>query len=157
MTKPIKAFRGKYAFLSNFHPCQVELEGKTYPTVEHAFQAAKTDDPEKRKEIQQAPTPAKAKKLGWKLDVRKNWQRVKTGIMRDLVRQKFTNNKALRRALLDTGSAKLVEVNNWNDTFWGVCRGKGKNMLGKILMEVREELSKAASEDAPEETEAPPV
>jgi predicted NAD-dependent protein-ADP-ribosyltransferase YbiA (DUF1768 family) len=61
--------------------------------------------------------------------------------MEDLVRLKFTTHPDLCERLLTTGDAELIEGNSWNDTFWGVCRGKGRNELGKVLMKVRSELA----------------
>ena len=61
--------------------------------------------------------------------------------MYDVCKAKFTQNPELAEKLLATGEQELVEGNNWNDTFWGMCRGKGKNMLGNILMKIREELA----------------
>lgn len=132
----IDAFRGQYAFLSNFHPAKVWLGGKLYPTVEHAFQAAKTEDPEERERIRQAATPGKAKRMGQNVKLRYGWEENKQDVMLFLCLQKFRKNP-LRRLLLRTGSAKLVEVNTWGDTYWGVCNGVGKNALGKILMDIR--------------------
>jgi predicted NAD-dependent protein-ADP-ribosyltransferase YbiA (DUF1768 family) len=57
-----------------------------------------------------------------------------------VVRAKFTQNRILADKLIATGDTELIEGNNWRDYFWGMCNGKGKNNLGKILMKVREEL-----------------
>lgn len=67
---------------------------------------------------------------------------MRDGVMLQLLRQKFLGDEELRRKLLRTGDAMLVEGNYWGDTYWGVCFGSGKNMLGKLLMQVREELRK---------------
>jgi ribA/ribD-fused uncharacterized protein len=136
----IKEFQGENRFLSNFWDAKVVLDGVTYPTVEHAYQAAKTLDKERRKVIQAQPTPGKAKRAGQRVKIRSDWENVKVGIMLDLVRQKFKNNVKLKNRLLATGSEELIEGNTWGDTFWGRCRGVGKNHLGKILMKVRSEL-----------------
>lgn len=139
MTEKISEFQGEYRFLSNFYPAEVELDGVTYPTVEHAFQAAKVFSPELRENIRNAPRPGLAKRMGRKHPLRADWEQVKLSIMEQLVRQKFSK-EPLRSRLLATGSAELIEGNYWNDTFWGVCRGKGENHLGRMLMKVREEL-----------------
>lgn len=65
--KPIRSFTGRYGFLSNFYPCKVEFEGAVYPSVEHAFQAAKTLDPDERIKFQSDVKPATAKAWGRKL------------------------------------------------------------------------------------------
>lgn len=140
--KRIDEFQGEYRFLSNFYPARVQLNGVYYPTVEHAYQAAKTRDPEERKLVLTQKTPGQAKRAGRKVTIRKDWGSVKITTMEYLVWQKFKNNERLARKLLDTGNAQLIEGNTWRDTFWGVCNGQGQNKLGKILMEVRSKLEK---------------
>jgi ribA/ribD-fused uncharacterized protein len=137
----IDRFTGDHDFLSNFHPSPIEVDGILYPTVEHAFQAATTAIPEEKQALAETTTPGSAKRLGRKVQLRSDWEQVKVGIMEELVRLKFTTHPDLGEQLLATGDAELVEGNNWNDRFWGVCRGKGQNQLGKILMKVRSELS----------------
>lgn len=138
--KKIDRFTGKYIFLSNFHfPCYVYFEGRYYKSSEHAFQAAKTLDEVERDRIAQSPTPYKAKRLGRKVKLRNDWDQVKLDVMEKILRNKFTD-KNLKHALLETGDAELIEGNTWGDTYWGVCRGKGQNHLGKLLMKIRDEL-----------------
>jgi ribA/ribD-fused uncharacterized protein len=147
MTDRIRFFRGDYRFLSNFWPAPVMLDGVEYPTVEHAYQAAKVTDTRLRRIIQACERPGAAKYAGRKVQLRPDWDRIKVGMMRDLVTQKFSR-EPLRSQLLLTGSAILEEGNHWNDTFWGICNGEGHNMLGRILMEVRSGLHKANSKSA---------
>lgn len=135
----IDSFRGEYRFLSNFWFVDVEFEGITYPSTEHAYVAAKTLDEDKRRAISKVRTPGEVKRLGRSLALRPDWEDVKIDIMRELVTKKFKNSK-LRSLLLATKDQQLIEGNTWGDTFWGVCRGKGSNHLGKILMQVREDL-----------------
>lgn len=135
----IEHFDGEYRFLSNFWPAKVVLDGMEYATTEHAYQAAKTLDMNVRKEIQAAKYPNKAKKLGQKVALREDWEGVKLSVMEDLLRQKFQDPE-LKKALLDTGDAELIEGNFWHDTFWGVCDNKGKNQLGRLLMKIRSEI-----------------
>lgn len=139
-TTAVLGFSGKNRFMSNFYPSQIVYEGVTYPSVEHAFQAAKTHDKKLRKWISSLNKPADAKKEGRNLKLREDWEQVKNDIMKELVRLKFKCHPSLRQKLLDTGDSYLEETNTWGDTYWGVCRGKGKNVLGKLLMEVRSEL-----------------
>ena len=136
----IDSFRGEYGFLSNFHKCSVEFEGMTYPSVEHAFQAAKNPDPEYRSLIASVSSPVTAKRMGKKTQLRPDWEEVKEGIMLELLKSKFSD-PALRDKLLATGDAELVEGNNHWDRYWGVCKGEGLNKLGKLLMQVRNELN----------------
>lgn len=132
----IDSFIGPYEFLSNFHPVNVALDGDIYPSVEHAYQAAKTNDIHKRARIRSAGTAAMAKAVGRGLPLRKGWHEERVGVMRELLLDKFVYPD-LRERLLATGDAELIEGNWWGDEFWGVCRGKGQNQLGKLLMEIR--------------------
>lgn len=134
----IDSFQGEYRWLSNFEPVDIVFEGELYPSVEHAYVAAKTLDRETRKGIAKLSSPGAAKRAGRSLQIRADWDAVKLDIMRSLTRQKYLH-AALRRKLLATGDAEIVEGNAWNDTFWGVCNGVGENHLGKIIMEVRSE------------------
>jgi N-glycosidase YbiA len=135
----ITSFTGDHKFLSNFYPCKVTLDDVEYPSVEHAYQAAKTLDIEQRKAFhkQPLPTAAESKKLGRKLKMRPDWDSVKLQVMEDLLVQKFAHADLLA-LLQETGDKQLVEGNYWGDDFWGVDNRKGgKNHLGKILMRIR--------------------
>jgi len=136
----VVSFSGKFRFLSNFHPSPVTFEGLDYPSVEHAYQAAKTTDQSARDEIRLSATAGAAKKLGRRVVMRPDWESIKLGVMEELVRQKFADPD-LKEALLATGCDELIEGNYWGDTFWGVCKGVGHNHLGQILMKVRSELA----------------
>lgn len=138
----IDSFTGKYRFLSNFSPCIVTYEGMPYLSVEHAYQAAKTNDYNERKTVDWLNlTAGEAKKAGQTLTLRKDWDEVKLDIMDRLVRRKF-KEPLYRNALMETGTEELIEGNTWGDTFWGVCNGVGENHLGKILMKIRAEYAK---------------
>lgn len=145
MTAPITSFRGPYRFLSNFAPVNVRLHVggylEFYPSVEHAYQAAKCLDLDERRKIRLAPSPGAAKKLGKLVLLRPDWETVKIGIMLDLLTQKFSQ-EPFRTKLIATGDAQLVESNTWGDIYWGVCNGKGENVLGRLLMRVRSEVGK---------------
>ena len=129
---------GPHRFMSNFWPATVNLDGIDYVTVEHAYQAAKSLDPDKREIVRDMPSPAAAKRAGRRLKSRTDWDAVKVDVMRALLQQKFAYGTALRRQLDATAPATLEEGNTWGDTFWGVCGGRGRNMLGKLLMEIRD-------------------
>jgi len=137
--QPITSFSGPFRFLSNFHPSEVTLDGGKYPSVEHAFQAAKSFGPAHRALIRNGCTSSQARRLGRNVVLREDWEQVKVSIMLDLLRQKFAPGTALGQQLDATGDRELVEGNWWGDTFWGVCRGVGQNQLGKLLMQVRAE------------------
>lgn len=136
----IDCFDGKYAFLSNFYssPIVPFNDGIIYPTVEHAFQAYKTTDINKRKEIATQPTPGKAKRLGRHVKMRDDWREIRIDVMYIALKEKFRDLE-LRTKLLATGNAELIEGNWWGDKFWGVCEGEGENNLGKLLMKIRED------------------
>lgn len=137
-SETIDSFRGDFGFLSNFYEASIWVDGERYPSVEHAYQAAKAGDETTKKMIREAKTPGIAKRLGQACRLAADWDTRKVSVMRTLVREKF-KNPLLRSLLLATDNATLVEGNTWNDTTWGVCRGKGQNLLGKILMEIRDE------------------
>lgn len=135
----ITSFRGPHRFLSNFYPSVVEFEGFEYPTVEHAFQAAKTLDLDYRARVRTALSPGEAKALGRAAVLRRDWDHLRVGVMRDLLWKKFSRPD-LSALLLATGDVPLVEGNTWGDRYWGVCAGVGENMLGRLLMETREHI-----------------
>jgi ribA/ribD-fused uncharacterized protein len=137
----------EYAFLSNFYPSEIVIldgmEPKTYSTVEHAYQTAKTLDKEEREKIRTASTPGLAKSMGQKCKLRDDWEEVKDKIMLFCLKKKFEIPE-LKQKLMETGDAHLVEGNTWHDNHFGVCvcikcGSVGKNILGTLLMQVRDE------------------
>ena len=142
----ISGFFEKYRFLSNFYRAPVDYEGVRYPTVEHAFQAAKTRDKGLRRVIRGLRSPAEAKRFGRRLALRSDWEKIRVKVMGDLVWDKFSSDQRLARKLLMTRDEELVEVNTWGDEFWGVCYGKGENHLGRILTRVRGRLRQEEEE-----------
>lgn len=139
----IDRFRGKYNWLSNFFPCEypIFLEGSDiagYPSVEHAYQAAKTFDMGFRTRIRLGDAVhAKRFFKNRKEFMRPDWDQVKLSIMEHCLRQKFQKG-ILREYLLKTGDEEIVEGNTWGDVFWGQCPvGTGENHLGKLLMKIR--------------------
>lgn len=136
----INSFQGAYRFLSNFYPAHVVYGGITFPTTEHAYQAAKSADIHNAQRIAQLPTPGDAKRAGRTLVIRTDWEQVKEQVMLDLLRLKFALPH-LREKLLATGDVALIEGNTRGDVYWGVCRGRGRNRLGELLMQVRKECS----------------
>lgn len=127
---------------SNFAAFPITLDGKRWPTTEHYFQAMKFEDAAYREEIRKTDSPMIAARLGRsrKQKLRRDWESVKVGVMRTAVLAKFTQHAELKELLLSTGDAKLVEHTE-NDAYWGDGGdGSGKNMLGRILMEVRDGL-----------------
>jgi ribA/ribD-fused uncharacterized protein len=135
----IKGFFDNYRFLSNFEPCDVLFDGIIYPSSENAYQAAKSLDTEVRKKFVDISS-TESKKLGKIVEIRTDWNNIKLDIMYSIVFDKFTRNSKLGDQLIETGDKYLEETNYWKDTFWGVCNGVGKNWLGRILMDVREQI-----------------
>ena len=135
----VLGFTHDHFFLSNFFPCKIEFEGAVYPTTENAFQAAKF--PAGMRASFQGCTAREAKKLGRSSmppETLKEWDAGrKVWVMLEVNMHKYLTHKDLRDRLLGTGNARLVEINNWGDIYWGICNGKGLNMLGRILMEIR--------------------
>ena len=129
--RTITSFRGAYSFLSNFY--EDGLPGKT---IEHRFQAAKAVNPDDAEKILSAATPGEAKRLGRRVRMRDDWDSVKNEVMYGLLMEKFRQPELMER-LLNTHDAELVEGNTWGDTYWGVCNGQGKNVLGRLLEQVR--------------------
>lgn len=128
---------GPNRFLSNFYPARVEFEGLVYPSVEHAYQSAKTLDMRLRAIFTlEGMTAAQAKYLGRAIKSRHNWDAEKERVMFLCLVSKFSDSQ-LRHSLQATGEQQLVEGNTWNDTYWGVCKGMGQNRLGILLMRVR--------------------
>jgi ribA/ribD-fused uncharacterized protein len=143
----IKEFQGKYRPFSNFWYATVKVGEIEFPTNEHAYvylKAAYSVDKIKLLPQLLQLKPGEAKKLGRTLPFRPDWDAVKYGVMEDLCRRKFIHHPELKKLLLSTRNEELQEGNLWNDTYWGVNlrTGKGENNLGKILMKIREELSK---------------
>lgn len=130
-------FKNKYYFLSNMYPCDIEavVGDKKYSfiCVESAYQAHKC--PNKSSQFVSL-NGYEAKKLGKKVELRNDWNKIKVGLMKELVKQKFSKPDLL--AKLKSITDEIVETNNWGDTFWGKCNGKGQNVLGQILMEIRD-------------------
>lgn len=148
---PIDNFRGGYCWLSNSHPCLIVHNDIPFDSVEHAYQHAKFEDGYVRLAIRLARTAwvakaeaRRAEKAGLR---RPDWEEVKLAVMLDLLRIKFTAHTDLQTRLLATGERELIEGNSWGDTFWGVCQGKGSNHLGRLLMQVREELRAGEGND----------
>ena len=139
----IRGFFGQFRFLSNFYILStgVTFEDLTYPSTEHAYQAAKWPQNQRTQFLN--VTAGQSKHLGKaapKLNV-KRWNKNKVELMRALVYQKFEKNLMLRKKLMEMEGYILDERNSWGDTFWGTDEsGNGENHLGLILMSVRDKF-----------------
>ena len=134
----ISSFKGKYAFLSNFFSAPVEYLVYCFENNDAAFQGAKC--PERMGEFCNL-NPSLAKRLGRRVILRSDWESAKYEVMYQVCLAKFSQNPDLRKKLIDTGNAELIEGNTWGDRIWGTCNGVGENHLGKILMRIRQELT----------------
>lgn len=152
-TKYNASFSGQWRFLSNFwnferplkHNCTIDGERVTllFKTSEAFYMAMKTEDLKIRRLICTASSGAEAKKIGAALELRDDWEEIKEAVMTHALHYKFSkNNPTLRKQLLATKDSYLQEANWWNDKYWGVCMktGEGKNRLGVLLMQVRDDI-----------------
>jgi ribA/ribD-fused uncharacterized protein len=151
----ISRFDGENKFLSNFYPVTIVWKGIKFPTVEHAYVASKSTNPLFWEYISKFP----AKKAGFikgagreLKDLRPNWDEVKVDFMEQFLRKKFSN-APLRTKLFLTYSHEIIEGNYWHDNFWGSCSCNrclhidGQNMLGKLIMKIREEIYEKEDSD----------
>ena len=131
-----------YGEFSNFAAFPIDIGGKRWPTSEHYFQAQKFTGTENEEAVRNAKSPMIAARIGRDRSrgLRSDWEQSKDGIMLEAVRAKFGQHPGLRSLLLSTGTAEIVEHTS-KDAYWGDGGdGLGRNMLGRILMQVREEL-----------------
>lgn len=134
----------KFSMLSNFALTPFSRDGRDWQTVEHYFQAMKSLDFDEQEQIRMAPHPRDAKNLGRQILVRPDWDSIKYDVMLNALRAKF-ESPALRSLLLATGERPLYDDNPYDDN-WGTGKlggvGFGQNLLGQLLMQVREEIRK---------------
>ena len=149
MSNEIRFYRASekpYGAFSNLYRREVFFEGEGFPTSEHAYQAGKARKREVRDWLMNAPSPALLAMAAHGLyywDVAPGWSRMKFDRMRNVLRAKFSQHDDLRELLLSTDDARLIEsatTDNEVNRLWGEVNGIGKNMLGKLLMEVREDF-----------------
>lgn len=140
----INFFKDEYKKFSNFYPVVIYFEGRNYPSVEHAFVAAKSKDEMFRKMVSELPADKAgvAKRRGRKVKLRPNWDLMKINLMKRFLMQKFSYHE-FKSLLLSTEECYIEEGNYWHDNYWGNCYCKkcknieGKNQLGKLLMKIR--------------------
>jgi len=134
---------GMWGWLANFSRYSILLENRNWKTVEHYFQAKKFAGTSLEIEIANAETPTKAKQLAKQASrlKRPDWEGVRISIMYQALKAKFSQHHDLRKLLLSTGNVTLIEDSE-EDDFWGQNRrGQGDNVMGRLLMRVREELA----------------
>jgi len=143
--KTINSFRGDFAFLSNFFVGApiVDWRGNKWETTEHFYQSKKTNNIDDKIKIMEAFSPGKSKKIGRTVEIIDNWDELKIGVMRQALMLKFEQWPKYKEYLIQMEGYELVEGNWWHDNFWGNCfcdrceSITGTNMLGKLLMELR--------------------
>lgn len=146
-----RASEKPYGAFSNLYRREIEFEGETFATSEHAYQAGKARKPEVRKWLMDAPSPALLAMAAHGLyvwDINSDWSKIKFDRMKRVLQAKFTQHEDLKQLLLSTGTARLVEsatVDNAVNRLWGEVNGVGKNKLGELLMEVRTELAESVT------------
>lgn len=136
--------RAEYGYMSNFANYEVKIYGKVFKTSEHAYQSQKYKGTHWESKVRNANGPMEAANIGRDKagPLREDWDSVKDNVMREVVEAKFRQHQELAKQLLETGDAKLVEHTS-KDSYWADGgNGNGKNMLGIILMEVRNKLYK---------------
>jgi ribA/ribD-fused uncharacterized protein len=149
-----RASEKPYGAFSNLYRREIDFEGERYQTAEHAYQAGKARKPAVKSWLMAAPSPALLAMAAHGLyywDITPGWSETKFDRMRRVLRAKFTQHADLRKLLLSTGKARLIEsatVDNPVNRLWGEVNGVGKNMLGTMLMELREELAMATQQVA---------
>lgn len=142
----IDRFRGEFFFLSNVSPAVTPHRGRLFPTSEHAYMAARTDDPEVVAKIAAISNPVVVQQIGREAPLISDWNRVRFNVMEEIVAAKFNHDPELAEKLLATTGSLLVEGNDWHDQTWGSCRCTehasipGDNALGVILMSTRMRL-----------------
>lgn len=134
--------KDKYGLFSNFARTPITIDGIEYKTVEHYYQAMKTSRPMEQEMIRNCEKPLEAKLAGYHVTLRKDWDSLKEHYMLRGLREKFLRYPGLAKLLLNTGDANLHENSPW-DKYWGYVKGEGLDRLGKLLMQVREELRNA--------------
>lgn len=148
MAEPIRFYGGDTPY-SNFAAYAITVDGLEYPTTEHYFQAMKfaETDPEYAEKVRKSPTPFKAKMLGKSREhpIPEDWNDKRDNVMRVALFYKALQHPYFMETLLETGDAELIEAAP-RDYYWGEGAKKtGKNMLGKLLMELRTKLAEHSS------------
>lgn len=143
---PVKFYSRKNPFgeFSNFALFPITVDEKLWGTSEHYYQAHKYDTKDLQEYVRAAGSPEEAAKRGRQKDLpkRKNWKQVKDEIMYKALVAKYTQHENLKKLLLSTGSAPIIEHTK-RDKYWGDAGdGSGLNKLGKMLVDIREKINR---------------
>ena len=140
--KQIFFYEHDFYIFSNFSAFTLEWKGKLWPTSEQAYQAEKFDDEEMKETIRTASSAHEAYKYAEsnKNKRRDDWDNIKLSVMKEILREKVNQHPYVKKKLLDSGDKELIE-DSWRDSYWGWGPNKdGENHLGKLWMEIREEV-----------------
>lgn len=142
--KVVGFYEREFYPFSNFSSFQVFWDDKLWPTSEHAYQAARYIDvrPDYVETIRELPSAHQAFMFmrEHRHDQRPEWNIEKRDTMKDIVRHKLGQHSYIQAKLLQTSNFELIEDSPF-DSFWGWgADRRGRNELGKIWMELREEL-----------------
>lgn len=134
----ITELKGDYEFLAMTYNHPITVDGLTYTNAEAAFWAQRIADKNARVKLTRlSPMKARAKALqAYPID---DWDEIKDDILKHILEIKFSDD-VLKKKLLDTGSMKILNNNTYRDEYYGIYNGKGKNILGKMIMNLRESL-----------------
>lgn len=143
--KQIFFYEHEFYVFSNFSSFQLEWKGESWMTSEHAYHSEKFDDPELLRQLKETRSAHDAMVLAYanKDKCRKDWDEVKLGIMKEILRAKVEQHPYVKKKLIESGDKELVE-DSWRDDFWGWGSNKdGQNNLGRLWMEVRGEVKRS--------------
>ncbi len=137
----IKEFQGEYRWLSNFWPVQILYKERVFHNVENAYHSEKNNNPEWKDFCAQEEDPRVVKLKSLEVSLCEDWEEIRVDVMKELLDIKFSQ-EPFTTQLLETGDEYLQEGNDWGDVFWGIDleTGEGKNILGEMIMRVRDEL-----------------
>lgn len=138
----IRGFFGRNAWLGNSYPVKFRLHGMFWKSVDHYIFACRAIKESDRDAVRNAKTPIEARVISKEIKWRPDWKEADAKNVNEAVEAKFTQNAELGRKLIYTRDIELVHENRWNDKLWGVCDDEGENLLGKLLMEVRDRIEK---------------
>ena len=141
--KQILFYENEFYVFSNYSSFAIEWKGKLYPTSEHVYHSEKFDDEGLKEQVRNTRSAHDSQKFAQaNVDkCRKDWNDVRLGIMKEILRAKVAQHPYIKKKLLQSGNKELIE-DSWRDSFWGWGENKdGENHLGKLWMEIRAELS----------------
>lgn len=122
----------------------LDWKGLTFPTSEHAYHWEKfTGHPNIQKKILNAKSAHDSLKIAHSHRDKyiSNWDDIKLGVMKDILREKLRQHPYVLKKLMETGNRTIIE-DSWRDDYWGWGPNQdGMNHLGKIWMELRDEIT----------------